>query len=325
MKLKQISAQGFLLQEQPEIICVSLPGPWLLQHTTPSWRYDDPEEGFQRMVSTKRATEIALAVLDQHRTFPNAIVLATDADSIAADAGEVLIPENVQFLVVDGQHRLWAQRHSQYEAPYACIVHTGLSPEEMANLFLEINDNQKRVPASLRWDLIRLIRPDDDQQRLAAVEMVYLLATEEESPFYQRIDLTGEQSELQIKQASLAPEFSTLLSRRSPLAALSFIQQHQVILQYSVSIQQIDADRWGSRDSAFFKARVLRSMFRLLADLARTMDQNKLANVTVDDFLPYLRKIDEQKLDPDYIRSMQGSAGIRQIYLQIRDEVFSGG
>ena len=195
----------------------------------------------------------------------------------------------------------------------------------MANLFLEINDNQKRVPASLRWDLVRLIRPEGDQQRLAAVEMVYLLATEEESPFYQRIDLTGEQSELQIKQASLAPEFNTLLSRRSPLAPLSFIEQHQVIFQYSVAIQQVDPDRWGRRESPFFKARVLRSMFRLLADLAKTMDKTPLAEVTAADFLPYLQAIDEKTLDPEYIRSMQGSAGIRQIYLQIRDQAFSGG
>ncbi len=325
MKMKQISAKGFLLQEQPAIICATLPGRWLLEHTTPSWRYDDPEEGFQRMVNTKRAMEIALAVLDQHRTFPNAIVLATDTDAISVDAGVVKIPERVRFLVVDGQHRLWAQKHSEYEAPYACIVHAGLSLEGMANLFLEINDNQKRVPASLRWDLIRLIRPEDDQQRLAAAEMVFLLATEDDSPFYQRIDLTGEQSEMQIKQASLAPEFSTLMSSRSPLAKLSFMEQHQVILQYSVAIQQIDADRWGKRDSPFFKARVLRSLFRLLADLARDMDHTQLTDTTSDDYVPYLQRVDEKTLDPEYIRSMQGSAGIRQIYLQIKSQVFAGG
>ncbi len=325
MKVKKISAKGFLLQEKPPIICATLLGSWLLQHTTPSWRYDDPVEGFQRMVNTKRAMDIALAVLDQHRTFPNAIVLATDTEAISVDAGVVTIPERVRFLVVDGQHRLWAQKHSDYEAPYACIIHTGLSPEGMANLFLEINDNQKRVPASLRWDLIRLIRPEDDQQRLAAAEIVFLLATEEESPFFQRIDLTGEQSEMQIKQASLAPEFSTLISRRSPLARLSFLEQHQLILQYSVAIQQIDADRWGKRDSPFFKARVLRSLFRLLADLARSMDHTQLAEKTSADFVPYLQRIDEKTLDPEYIRSMQGSAGIRQIYLQIKSQVFSDG
>ena len=78
MKTTTIAAPGFLLQKDPTIIFATLPGTWLLQHTTPSWRYSNPEEGFQRMVDTKRARDIALAVLDQHRTFPNAIVLATD-------------------------------------------------------------------------------------------------------------------------------------------------------------------------------------------------------------------------------------------------------
>ena len=105
------------------------------------------------------------------------------------------------------------------------MIHTGMSIERMANLFLEINDNQKRVPSSLRWDLLRLVRPDDDRHAIAASEIVYLLATEKESPFFQRIDLTGEQSELQIKQGSLAPEFKRLISRRSPLSEFDFQRQ----------------------------------------------------------------------------------------------------
>jgi hypothetical protein len=61
------------------------------------------------MVKDQRAREIALAVLDQQRTFPNAIVLATDTDALGADLGEITIPDDILFLIVDGQHRLWAQ------------------------------------------------------------------------------------------------------------------------------------------------------------------------------------------------------------------------
>ena len=216
------TAAGFQLQDNPSIICAMLPGDWLLRHTTPSWRIKDPHLGFQRMVRSERARQIALAVLDQHRTFPNAIVLATDVSTIEVDSGHITVPEDIRFLIVDGQHRLWAQRFSEFHAPYACLIHTGLSIEEMANLFLEINDNQKRVPSSLRWDLVRLVRPDHDPEGIAAAELVYLLATEQESPFFQRIDLTGEQSELQIKQGSLAPEFKILLSRRFTPKRLHF-------------------------------------------------------------------------------------------------------
>ena len=272
------------------------------------------------MVRERRAREIALAVLDQRRTFPNAIVLATDSDCVDVDSGEVYIPENVQFLIVDGQHRLWAQEFSTFAADYACLIHTGMSVEGMAELFLEINENQKRVPSSLRWDLVRLVRPDDDPEATAASEIVYLLATEEESPFFQRIDLTGEQSELQIKQGSLAPEFKSLLSRRSPLKHLNFQQQYDAILEYSLAIRELDADNWGQTNSTFFKARVLRAMFRLLSDVARDHDSEELNATTM---LPYLRKIKEDSLDPEVIRAMQGSAGIRAIYQTIRDQVFA--
>ena len=192
MSHNAISTLGFILQKSPKILCATLPGSWLLDHTTPSWRIVDPKVGFQRMVTESRAKQIAVAVLDQRRTFPNAIVLATDIDTIEVKNERISIPNDARFLVVDGQHRLWAQQFSGFSAQYGCFIHTGLSQEEMAKLFLEINENQKRVPASLRWDLTRLIQPADDPERLAAAEIVYLLATERESPFFQRIDLTGE-------------------------------------------------------------------------------------------------------------------------------------
>ena len=166
--------------------------------------------------------------------------------------------------------------------------------------------------------MVRLIQPEDDPQRLAAAEIVYLLATEEDSPFYQRIDLTGEQSEIQIKQGSLAPEFRNLLRRRGPLHDIGFIEQHRVILEYSIAIQQVDADRWGTKESPFFKARVLRSLFRLLSDLIAEFETSDLSNVRAFDFLEYLERIDDQTLDPEYIRSMQGSAGMTAIYHQIK-------
>ena len=314
------TASGFRLQDKPSIICAMLPGDWLLLHTTPSWRIKDPQEGFQRMVRPKRAREIALAVLDQHRTFPNAIVLATDVNTIDVHSGQISVPEDITFLIVDGQHRLWAQQFSEFHAPYACLIHTGLSVEDMANLFLEINDNQKRVPSSLRWDLVRLVRPYDDPEGIAAAEIVYLLATEDESPFFQRIDLTGEQSELQIKQGSLAPEFRSLLSSRSPLRDYNFQVQYEVILEYSIAISQVDADNWGRPTSAFFKARVLRAMFKLLSDVVVDL-QNK--PLTALSFMPYLKRIDETSLSPESIRAIQGAAGIRAIYLAIKSQVFA--
>ena len=320
-KLTPITVSAFQLQDSPRIYVSAISGIWLLKHTTPSWRINDPEQGFQRIVQEKRAREIALAVLDQQRTFPNAIILATDTPQFEIQNQKMVIPSNAKFLVVDGQHRLWAQKFSNFDASYACLIHLGLSEVEMARLFLEINDNQKRVPSSLRWDLVRLVRPEDDPFAVAATETVYLLASDEQSPLFQRIDLTGEQSEIQLKQGSVAPELKPLFTKRSPLFGLSFNQQYQIIVQYLIAIREIDRHDWTTGESPFYRARVLRVFLRLLPELLRAIKKEPIA-VMYDSFLPFLKKIDKSSLDPDVIRAAQGTAGMKEIYNQVRNQIF---
>lgn len=322
MPATSIRVSGFILQDNPKIYVAGISGLWLLQRTTPSWRINDPDQGFQRVVREDRTRAIALAVLNQQRTFPNAIVLATDITDFVSNGSIIEIPDKIRFLVVDGQHRLWAQKFSKYEAKYACIIHMGLSEIDMAFLFLEINDNQKRVPPSLRWDLVRLVRPDDDPYGIAAVDMIYLLASERESPLFQRIDLTGEQSEILLKQASIAPEIKPLFSRKSPIRDLSFDEQYRVILHYFIAIKELDPDNWGKVENTFYKARVLRALLRLLPSLVE--DKGKpIMQLNYEDFLPYLKKINPDTLKTEEIRAAQGSAGIKDIYDRIYTQVFS--
>ena len=176
----QQKAHAILLQESPPVYVTVLSGQWLLKHTTPSWRSKDPKKGFQRIVREDRARQIARTVLDQGRTFPNAITLATNLKNFKREGDQIFIPTKVKFLVVDGQHRLWARTFSERDCQYACIVHLSKTEKEMAYLFLEINDNQRRVPSSLRWDLVRLVRPAGDEAAITASELVYELATRKE-------------------------------------------------------------------------------------------------------------------------------------------------
>ncbi|MGI0016475.1 MAG: DGQHR domain-containing protein, partial [Nitrososphaera sp.] len=212
MSSRTLSVPGLLLQEKVYMAIVE--GRWLLKHSTPVWRLKKPEKGFQRIVKRERAEQIAAAVLDHRRTFPNAIILATKTQNLEVTDCRLRLDGKLKFLVVDGQHRLWAQKYSTFHASYACIIHCGLSLIEMAKLFLEINDNQKRVPSSLRWDLVRLVRPEDDQAAIAAVDLVYELTNSEESPLYQRVDLTGEAPDKTVNQGSLAPALKSIISRR---------------------------------------------------------------------------------------------------------------
>jgi len=316
-----IRVPGIVLQDSPLIYLTALPGKWLLEHTTPVWRIKDPVKGFQRVVKEKRARGIAIAVLNQQRTFPNAIVLATDLESFKLEGCTIYIPSTARFLVVDGQHRLWSQKFSQYEARFACLIHMQLTEEEMARLFLEINDNQKRVPSSLRWDLVRLVRPEEDPYAITTSELIYAFATTDGNPLYQRIDLTGEQPEISLKQGSLAPEIRSIVSNRlSPLRDLDFEDKYEVLTRYLSAIKDLDPDGWKTTETTFYSARVLRALIRLLPELIQAQKKEPL-ELTVAAYLEYLRQIDPKSLNVDIIRAEQGSAGIKAIYLQIRSQV----
>ncbi|AQU06077.1 hypothetical protein B1772_04590 [Dehalococcoides mccartyi] len=110
----QITIKGFQIQDEPKMYLATIPGDWLIEHADPRWRVNDPIAGFQRIINQERAKCIAVAVLDLHRTFPNAIVLATDKLSFNKTDLQLEIPSDTRFFVVDGQHRLWAQKYSDY-------------------------------------------------------------------------------------------------------------------------------------------------------------------------------------------------------------------
>lgn len=313
---------AFTVQEDPSIIAALIPGKWLLKKATPSWRVDDPEKGFQRRVSKERAEDIAVTVLDQQRTFPNAIVLATDARNVRVKDCTIAFPDRIRFLVIDGQHRLWAQHFSKYEAVYCCLIHFDLSEEQMAALFVEINDNQKRVPSSLRWDLVRLVKPDDDPYGVRAVDLIYELNNEERSPLYQRIDLTGEQKEISLKQGSLAPEIKRIISKKgSPLHEIPFDDQFALLSAYFSAVRECDADGWDDASGPLYGARVLRALIRLLPNImdVEEVEPEKMRSTM---FAGYLELIDLNTLDRGKIVAQQGSAGIKAIYDTIVSQVF---
>jgi DGQHR domain-containing protein len=320
LKRTALQATGIVLHQAPDVYLTALPGPWLLEHSTPSWRIDDPHKGFQRIVKDQRAKEIARTVLDTHRTFPNAITLATTTKSFELAGDQLDIPANAKFLVVDGQHRLWAQYHSEVSGTYPCVIHMDRTEQQMAALFLEINDTQKRVPSSLRWDLYRLVRTED-QSKLMTADIVYELATRKESPFYSvGIDLTGERQDVTIKQGSLAPEIKKLVSSQLKKHGDDIEDYVALFIRFFVAIRSLDPEGWGNpEESTFYHARVLRALIRVLSDILATT--TKMSDLSTDKLRKQLARIDQATLSKAEVRRIQGSAGVQDLYKQMREQV----
>lgn len=316
-----LDVAGILLHESPDVYLTALPGRWLLDHATPSWRLQDPQRGFQRMVKNERAKEIARTVLEPNRTFPNAITLATTVKSFRGQEGHLVLPQKTKFLVVDGQHRLWAQHFSTVEALYPCVIHMSRTEEDMAALFLEINDNQRRVPSSLRWDLVRLVRNEDHSMVLTS-DVVLELATRPDSPFYSvGIDLTGERKEITIKQGSLAPEIKTLVSRQLKKKVEADLEDYVgLLIRFFVAIRALDPEGWGNPQSPFFKARVLRALIRVLSDI---LEKTPMQDLSAETLRQQFSRIDRSKLSEEEVRKVQGSAGVQDLYMLMKSQVLA--
>jgi len=308
------------LQTSPPVYIIVISGRWLLEHTTTSWRSEDRLKGFQRIVNKDRAKQIARTVLDRDRAFPNAITLATNLKDFKRSDNEVALPERAKFLVVDGQHRLWAQNYSEKDGQYACIIHLNKTEQEMAELFLEINDNQRRVPSSLRWDLVRLVRPKEDESALTAAELVFELSIRKDSPFYISIDLTGEQKDVSIKQGSLAPEIKTLVGRIKKVLDPTFDQYTTLLIRFFSAIRSLNPQGWGDPNSTFYKARVLRALLRVLVDIAE--NAKSLDELTADFLLQKLQKINPATLSEEKVRNAQGAVGVINLYREMKKQVF---
>jgi DNA sulfur modification protein DndB len=318
---KALEVNGILLKEDPHVYLAAIPGRWLLAHATPSWRIEDPQQGFQRIVKEQRAKEIARTVIDTHRAFPNAVTLATDRKQFSLRQNKLELAATTKFLVVDGQHRLYAQKYSRVEAQYPCIIHMDRTEQEMAALFLEINDNQRRVPSSLRWDLVRLVRSEDKSTQMTS-DIVFELATRRESPFNTvGIDLTGENKDLTIKQGSLAPEIRTLLRKNLKKHDAPFDDYLELLIRFFVAIRSVDPDGWGDARSPFFRARVLRALLRVLSDL---LYEKSFAALTTEKLLSHLKKIKLESLSDEELRRAQGSAGVQDLYKTISSQIAAG-
>lgn len=136
---------------------------------------------YQRMVKKSRLKKITSYVIEEGRIFPNSIVVAFVGEPRFTPLSQFLEqsrqreiwPEWIQFgvltfpktyrscWIVDGQHRLYGLA----KVPNTRIPVTAfgeLSAEDQARYFLDINGEQRRVPADLIWDLSGELTPNTE-------------------------------------------------------------------------------------------------------------------------------------------------------------------
>ena len=139
-----------------------------------------------------------------------------------SDDGRIVIPDNVDgawtpqsvapIEIIDGQHRLWAFDGLDCDFELPVVAFYGLDISWQAYLFWSINIMPKKINPSLAFDLYPLLRAQDWLEGFSgpivyrearAQEIVEILWSSMESPWYHRINMLGDRGvKAQVSQAA---------------------------------------------------------------------------------------------------------------------------
>lgn len=173
---------------------------------------------YQRIIKKKRLAAVR-SFIDNGGYFPNSLIISIDTqgkklqfDLAAAKVDDALSKLGILHLpkryrsayIIDGQHRLYGYSDSRY-AKTNCIpvvAFENLDRKEQIKLFMEINENQKAVPKTLRVTLNAdmLWDSDDFNERQQALrsKIAQMLGEEATSPLGGQV-LIGEEEKTPTK------------------------------------------------------------------------------------------------------------------------------
>lgn len=220
MKVKAIK----VIQPLGEFYIAKIKAGDLLKISTSSVaRYDKDGnlKGNQRPLNEKRLRAIANFIMSDEMSFPTSILIAANIDkngkiiedienrwdvepSDSPDIYNLVIPDKVTSLVIDGQHRLNAFNYADrncLDIELVCSIFIDLPNPYQAYLFATINGNQKRVDKSLALELFGFDVENEPQNTWSpeklAVYITRKLNFSKNSPLYQKIKLAPLFSELE--------------------------------------------------------------------------------------------------------------------------------
>lgn len=131
----------------------------ILQTTTfVSRREQSQLEGFQRNLNEARAKDIAKYFDERNGVIPSPLILSAQENADFRYNDGVISFNNLPscFMVLDGQHRLYGLLKTENDYYFPVAIFNNLSSEDEVNLFIDINTNQKGVPATLLLDIRKL-------------------------------------------------------------------------------------------------------------------------------------------------------------------------
>lgn len=160
---------SLVTQGKHRFYTLTMPSETLAKTCYVSTRYDDPLEGFQRLLDKDRAKQIADYIDNGLGTIPNSIVLSAQQDSEFRVIGKgktiQFLPIPKAFLIIDGQHRVYGFTMARTSLRVPVVIYHKLTRKDESRLFIDINTKQRPVPNELLLDIKKLAEYETDMEK----------------------------------------------------------------------------------------------------------------------------------------------------------------
>lgn len=219
---------------------------------------EDKERGYQRLLGSKRAKDIAKYINDGN-VIPGAIILSAQKEAnLQFDHKNKTLSYHLApnaFIVIDGQHRLYGCHQSEQDIPLAVCIFENLSLEEEVQYFLDINSTQRSVPKTLQLELTKFVAKPESKDELR-LRLFNELNEQPTSPLSGRMSsaksVSGKLSHVGFKDA-INPLLDTTLFQK-----MNFEDKTKMLINFLSAVEDVLIESEGNSKrltiAVFFKA-----------------------------------------------------------------------
>lgn len=214
-------AAVLLPQGEHRFYQLAMPSAILAECSFVSSRNEDPEVGFQRLLDKSRAQQIANYLDSGLGTIPTSIILsAQQAANFEYDSKTKTVRFDKHphaFLILDGQHRVYAFRLAEQSMRVPVVIYNSLSRRDEVRLFVDINSKQRGVPNELLLDIKSLAEYENTEEEHFR-KIFDLFETDYNSPLFGRLSASQKATNkiTRVTFNSALKSISSILNSKEP-------------------------------------------------------------------------------------------------------------
>jgi len=301
----------------------------------------DREDGLQRRFDNKRSKAIAEFIKTDNAILANNIIINLELEKNKLKLKDIFKDNKINIgklkkmvlskktnsehhkiaFVVDGQHRLRAFEQVEkdsFDVPVSALI--DLSLAESAELFVQINYNQKPVNKSHVFDLLGISEKIFPKYYLLH-KAVTLLQENSSSPFYNKIKMLGVGKGF-ISQASLITALEKYKIQKTIEDGLTVCSEedlYDVMWHFFDAVEKSFPEYWGEK-KLLSKTVGIRALIRILNDML-TFTFKKDHEFSSDFVKKKFRKIESDFFDNEKLENLVGEKGVSILYSALKKEL----